>query len=210
MPKHQPEAKPLKRKLREFMQVIFWALALALMMRATVVSAYHVPSGSMIPTLLVGDQFLACPSAYGLKLPFTGITVLPLGEPQRGDVVTFKNPLGQGPDWVKRIIGLPGETVAVSGTKIYINGEPLADPWGRYFGGEKVLRGNFGPVNVPEGHYFMMGDNRDNSMDSRFWAGPKGGFVPRENIKGKALFIYWSWPEKGLNPRWQRLTKAID
>jgi signal peptidase I len=196
MPDSKSFAKSIKRKARELIQVVFLALLAALILRATVVSAYHVPTGSMIPTLLVGDQFLAFPSAYDLKVPFTDISVVPLSEPKRGDVITFKSPTGEGPDWVKRIIGLPGETIFIRGTRIYINGKLFDDPWGSYTGGPMAWRGDFGPVTVPPGKYFMLGDNRDNSNDSRFWAGRRGGFVPREHIHGKALVIHWSTPQK--------------
>ena len=210
MPKSKDASKTLGRKIYEYAKVILWALILALILRATVVSAYHVPTGSMIPTLLVGDQFLAFPSAYGLKLPFTDLELISLDDPKRGDVVTFKSPTGHGPDWVKRIIGLPGDTVAMNGSRIYINGKEFNDPWGRYTGGSTAHRGLFGPVKVPAGHYFMMGDNRDNSNDSRFWAGPKGGFVPRGHIRGKAIIIHWSTAGDNLLPRWSRLSKLIE
>ena len=203
--KASPKAK--KPFYREALSALFWALALSFILRATVVQAYHVPSGSMEPNMLVGDQFLVSMAQYGLKLPFGGQVILPLGTPARGDVVVFKNPDGHGPDFVKRIIGLPGETVETKGRAVFINGKRLKDPWGRYAAGG---RGSFGPVAVPEKSYFMMGDNRDNSYDSRYWNQGHGGFVPLEQIRGRALLILFSLDYETLLPRWGRFAKLVD
>ena len=196
-----------KPAFREILSVLFWALAISFLLRATVVQAYHVPSGSMEPNMLIGDQFLVSMAQYGLKVPFTGKTLIPLGAPKRGDVVVFKNPDGHGPDYVKRVIGLPGETVETRGTAVFINGRRMADPWGRYAAGG---RGSFGPVMVPKNSYFMMGDNRDNSYDSRYWNHGRGGFVAARDIRGKALVILFSLKHDTFAPRWGRFAKLVD
>ena len=200
-------ARTKKPAYREIISVVFWALALSFVLRATVVQAYHVPSGSMEPNMVIGDQFLVNRAQYGLKVPFTGQTIIPLGKPHRGDVVVFKNPGGQGSDFVKRIIGLPGETVETKGTAVFINGKRLDDPWGRYAAGG---RGGFGPVTVPAKSYFMMGDNRDNSYDSRYWNQGRGGFVAEKDIRGKAVVILFSVDHDTFLPRWDRFAKLVD
>ncbi|MCB2225111.1 MAG: signal peptidase I [Desulfarculaceae bacterium] len=207
----QSQAQDAKReiteKLRAFLRgwggALLWALVLSAVLRAGVVQASWVPSGSMQPALLIGDHMVVNKLCYDLKLPFTSITLLPLGEPQRGDVVVFRNPKGQGDDLVKRIIGLPGETVAMIGTQVYINGQALEADWGRYSG--RSHQGDaFGPFRVPEDSYFMMGDNRDNSYDSRFWNQGQGGFVPRGDIVGRAEVVLWSWKQFPVSLRWSR------
>lgn len=206
-------AQQKKTSLRLFMRgwggALLWALVLSAVLRAGVVQASWVPSGSMEPTLLPGDHMLVNKLCYDLKLPFTGVVLLPTGDPQRGDVVVFKNPAGQGPDFVKRIMGLPGETVEMRGKALYVNGRPLGQDWGRY-SGRSHLGNHFGPVRVPPGQYFMMGDNRDNSYDSRFWNQGRGGFVPREEIVGRAEVVLWSWKSFPVSLRLDRLAHRID
>jgi signal peptidase I len=157
----------------------------------------------MEPALLPGDHMLVNKLCYGLKLPFTDLVLLPLGQPQRGDVVVFQNPSGHGPDFVKRIIGLPGEQVEIRGKAVYINGRLLRQAWGRHTP-YPAAGDNFGPVRVPPGQYFVMGDNRDNSYDSRFWNQGQGGFVPREHIVGRAEVVLWSWKQFPFSLRWGR------
>ncbi|MCF8032265.1 MAG: signal peptidase I [Desulfarculaceae bacterium] len=205
------QAEPVSR-LRGFLQgwggALLWALVLSAVLRAGVVQASWVPSGSMQPALLIGDHMVVNKLCYDLKLPFTKITLLPLGTPQRGDIVVFTNPKGQGDDLVKRIVGLPGETVQVSAKQVYINGQPLRAGWGRYT--DRPHAGdNFGPVRVPRGQYFVMGDNRDNSYDSRFWNQGRGGFVPRQDIVGRAEVVLWSWKEFPTSLRWSRSGHVI-
>lgn len=195
--------------LRGWGGALLWALVISAVLRAGVVQASWVPSGSMEPALLPGDHMLVNKLCYDIKLPFTGLVLLPLGTPQRGDVVVFKNPQGQGSDFVKRIMGLPGETVEMRGKALYVNGRRLRHDWGRY--GRHPNRGDhFGPVRVPAGRYFMMGDNRDNSFDSRFWNQGQGGFVPREDIVGRAEVVLWSWKNFPVSLRWGRLAHRID
>ncbi|MCF8048833.1 MAG: signal peptidase I, partial [Desulfarculaceae bacterium] len=179
---------PLRRFMRGWGGALLWALVLSAVLRAGVVQASWVPSGSMEPTLLPGDHMLVNKLCYDIKLPFTEVVLLPVGDPQRGDVVVFANPAGHGSDFVKRIVGLPGETVQMRGKVLYIDGKPLVQDWGRY-APRSHMGEHFGPVKVPPGSYFMMGDNRDNSFDSRFWNQGRGGFVPREEIVGRAEVV---------------------
>ncbi len=201
--------------VRENVEVLLVAFLLFVLIRSFVVQAYKIPSGSMIPTLRVGDHILVGKFLYGINIPFTDLKI-PLGEPQRGDVIVFKWPNDPSKDYIKRVIGVPGDVIKTKGHRIWINGEPLLkeslgtfrfeDPPGfeqttRLFAetiGEAEhrvlydLEGVHGPDmvrRIPAGNYFCMGDNRDHSNDSRFW-----GYVPEENIRGKAMVIYFSWP----------------
>jgi signal peptidase I len=188
--------KKLKKKsvFREYAEAAAIAIILALFIRTFVIQAFKIPSGSMIPTLLVGDHILVNKFIYGIKLPFVNKTMIPIRTPQRDDVIVFIYPQDQSKDFIKRVIGLPGEILKMVDRKIYIDGKPYDDEYGVFKDsqGQRMLtaaKSNFGPVSIPEGHLFVMGDNRDNSHDSRFW-----GFVPIESVRGKALIIYWSWP----------------
>lgn len=188
--------KKLKKKsvFREYAEAAAIAIILALFIRTFVIQAFKIPSGSMIPTLLVGDHILVNKFIYGIKLPFVNKTMIPIRTPQRDDVIVFIYPQDESKDFIKRVIGLPGEILKMVDRKIYINGKPYDDEYGVFkeSQGQRMLtpaKSNFGPVSIPEGHLFVMGDNRDNSHDSRFW-----GFVPIESVRGKALIIYWSWP----------------
>ncbi|MGD8564636.1 MAG: signal peptidase I [Desulfarculaceae bacterium] len=199
---------------REYLEAVIWAVVLALIIRAWAVQAFKIPSGSMKPTLLIGDHLLVSKSSYGIKLPFSDRVFLPIGDPQRGDIIVFRYPEDRDKDFIKRIIGLPGETLEVRSKKVYINGKELSDPWGHFsdrlsIPGPMQSRDNFGPVTIPPGHYFVMGDNRDESMDSRFWFGGRGGFVPRADILGKAFIIYWAWEDHTFGVRWGRIAKII-
>ena len=193
-----------KRKsvVREYAEAIIIAIVLALFIRTFVIQAFKIPSGSMKPTLLVGDHILVNKFIYGIKLPFTDKVVISLSEPERWDVVVFKFPLDTRKDYIKRVIGLPGDTVELVDKQLLINGRPTEDPHASY-----LLSGNmrkYGPVTVPTGHLFVMGDNRDESSDSRVW-----GFVPRPYLKGKAFLIYWSWDRKNYGVRWSRLADVV-
>ncbi len=199
------DTRPLKKKstIREYIEAAAIAVLLALFIRTFIVQAFKIPSSSMEPTLLVGDHILVNKFVYGVKLPFVRSTLVPLGDPQRNDVIVFIYPVDKSKDFIKRVIGLPGETVETKGTEVFVDGKRLGDTHGFYArrDGQRILHENqasFGPVTVPDGHYFVMGDNRDNSHDSRFW-----GFVPENAIKGKAFIIYWSWPH------WKRLLHMI-
>ncbi|KIX13489.1 signal peptidase I [Dethiosulfatarculus sandiegensis] len=203
--------KPKKPAWREYLEAILWAVVLALLIRTWGVQAFKIPSGSMIPTLLIGDHLLVSKSSYGFKNPFTDKVLIPMGEPQRGDVVVFRFPEDKDKDFIKRIMGLPGEIVQVKGKTVYINGKPVKDPWGHFT--DRTInptRDDFGPVKVPQNKYFVMGDNRDQSYDSRFWFNRRGGFVPKEDILGKAFIIYWSWEGHTFGVRLGRVGDLIN
>jgi signal peptidase I len=189
------------------------AVILAFFVRTFVVQAFKIPSGSMEPNLLIGDhllvnKFVAAPTVSGVE-----DTLLPIETIRRGDIIVFKHPRMPERDLIKRTIGLPGETIELRERRIYVNGKPLEEPYAHFLFkdaadvGPADVRRNFGPVTVPAGQYFMMGDNRDNSEDSRYW-----GFMPREYVKGKALFLYVSFGEgEGsiANVRWARILRQI-
>jgi signal peptidase I len=185
-----------KSTVREYFESIVIAVILALFVRTWVVQAFKIPTGSMENNLLIGDHLLVNKFVFG---PTTGAFergVLPMREPRRGDVLVFKYPDEPDRDFIKRVIGLPGETLELRAKKIYINGRPLDEPYVHFLepahDAQEItsfdVRERYGPVTVPEGQYFVMGDNRDNSQDSRYW-----GFLPRSYIKGRALMIYWSY-----------------
>jgi len=200
----------VKRKslVREYAEAIFIALLLALFIREFVVQAFKIPSGSMIPTLLVGDHILVNKFIYGIKMPVTGQVVVPVKEPARNDIIVFKYPLNPSQDFIKRVIGLPGDTIEIINKKLYINGKPLANDHGVSLDNRIMTEGprdNFGPVTVPPHSLFVMGDNRDNSADSRFWR-----FVDYKNIKGKAFILYWSWDSEDFSVRWNRIGHLLE
>lgn len=210
-----PKTKPERTKsvFREYAESIIIAVLLALLIRAFVIQAFKIPSGSMKPTLQVGDHILVNKFTYGIKfrVPFTSInkTLIPTGTPKRFDVIVFIYPQDPSKDYIKRVIALPGETVEIRNKKIYINGRPLEDPYGsfvdpRILQPEEAPRDFFGPWTVPPNTYFVMGDNRDESYDSRFWHG-----VDQRLILGKAFIIYWSWDREDFRVRWSRLGRLI-
>ncbi|MBU2252220.1 MAG: signal peptidase I [Proteobacteria bacterium] len=194
-----------KSKFREYIEAIILAVVIALFIRTFVIQAYKIPSGSMKPTLLIGDHILVSKFNYGIKLPFLRTTLIPVGAPQRGDIVVFIYPEDRSKDFIKRLIGVPGDTIEIRNKKILLNGLPYNDKHGVYMDnfiipGAVQPRDNFGPVTVPEGSLFVMGDNRDESYDSRFW-----GFVSKRDVLGKALIIYWSWNQEEHWIRWSRI-----
>ncbi len=206
-----PERK--KSVVREYAESIIIAILLALVIRAFVVQAFKIPSGSMKPTLLVGDHILVNKFIYGIKLrvPFSSLnyTLIPISSPKRNDVVVFIYPVDPKKDFIKRVIGLPGDTVQVIDKKIYINHLPMEDPHGVH-SDQMIIpeaeqpRDNTGPIIVPPNKIFVMGDNRDESYDSRYW-----GFVDQKEIIGQAFIIYWSWDRTEFGVRWGRLGKLI-
>ncbi|MBM3809986.1 MAG: signal peptidase I [Acidimicrobiia bacterium] len=212
------EATFRKSTLREYFESIVVAVILALFVRTFVFQAFKIPTGSMKPNLLVGDhllvnKFIFAPAASSIEK-----AVLPMRAVRRGDILVFKFPEEPERDFIKRTIGLPGETVELRNQTVFINGQPVTEPYAAYLfppadetqADGFDIRRKYGPVTVPEGHYFMMGDNRDDSQDSRFW-----GFLPERYVKGRALFIYWSFdvPDDGSSagfaPRWGRLLHQI-
>jgi signal peptidase I len=197
-----------KSALREYAEAIVLALLLALVIRTFVVQAFKIPSGSMLPTLQVGDQILVSKFAYAVRLPVLGATLLTVGSPQRGDVVVFEYPVEPTKDFIKRVVGLPGDVVQIRHKHVYINGEVWDDPHAYFADGAASRSGGprdtYGPVTVPAGQIFVMGDNRDRSYDSRFW-----GFVDLREVKGKAFLIYWSWNGRDRWVRWERVGEVI-
>lgn len=202
----------LKRKsvFREYAEAIIIALVLALFIRTFVVQAFKIPSGSMEPTLEIGDHILVNKFIYGIKIPFTSIRLLSFKQPQRGDVVVFVYPADPSKDFIKRVVAIGGDTVKLVNKKLYINGVEVPDPHAVYkddgaFSTDPQRRENIGPVTVPPGQLFVLGDNRDRSLDSRIW-----GFVPVNEVRGKAFIIYWSWDSQESSVRWKRLGHLID
>lgn len=206
----QNESVKSKSALRENIEAIVVAVILALFIRTFIVQAFKIPSGSMKPTLLIGDHILVNKFIYGVKIPFWHKTIIPIKDPQRGDIVVFKFPEDPDKDFIKRVVGIAGDVVEVRDKKVYVNHQPLrGDPGVNLdtlnIPADKQPRDNFGPVTVPPDSLFVMGDNRDHSYDSRFW-----GFVRLEALKGKAFIIYWSWNKEtsGINldrVRWGRI-----
>ncbi len=207
--------------LVEYAHSFFPIIFIVLILRSFLVEPFRIPSASMMPTLLIGDFILVNKFAYGMRLPVINEKIIELGEPERGDIVVFRFPKQPEIDYIKRVIGLPGDRVAYYKKTVYINGQSIKQvSLGSYIGvglGQNMTgSGHFieefenseheilidsrgrvvdGVFEVPEGHYFVMGDNRDNSNDSRYW-----GTVPEENLVGKAFFIWmsWDWEHKGV------------
>jgi len=201
----------LKKKglVREYIEAILIAVVLALFVRTFVVQAFKIPSGSMKPTLQVGDHILVSKFIYGVKIPFLDSTLVPITDPKREDVVVFKFPEDPEKDFIKRVIGIEGDVIEIRNKKIYLNNELRDDKYGvftdaRIIPGSARPRDNFGPITVPEHSLFVMGDNRDHSYDSRFWK-----FVDLSMVKGKAFIIYWSWDGGAPGVRWNRLGDLI-
>ena len=196
-----------KRFIKEYLEPIVIAVFIALFIRAFIVQAFKIPSSSMEPTLLVGDHLLVNKFIYGIRIPYTDTKLFQYKKPGRGDIIVFIFPKDRSKDFIKRVIGSEGEKVAIVHNKIYINDKLIDDPWGRFIMPRTSIE-DYGPVRVPEGSLFVMGDNRDNSQDSRFW-----GFVKLTEVKGKALVIYFSWDSNAqdlLNKiRWTRFGKLI-
>lgn len=195
-----------KSTFREYAEALLVALALALFIRTFFVQAFKIPSGSMLETLQIGDHLLVNKLLYGLRIPVYGTRLFSYFHPERGDIIVFVYPEDREKDFIKRVIGIPGDEIEIRDKKLFRNGQPVGDePYARYAEpAEPGPRDNFGPVTVPDGNVFVMGDNRDHSFDSRFW-----GFVPYEDIKGKAFVIYWSWDGDDGWVRWARLGKLV-
>ena len=217
----------------EYSRSLFPVLLIVLLFRSFLFEPFKIPSGSMRPTLLIGDFIVVNKFSYGLRLPVLNKKVVGIGEPERGDVVVFRYPLDPSTNFIKRVIGLPGDTITYRDKLVYINGEPVEVAAGAPYQTSEVkcstprkdamryridlgnqrhdilvhdaIRGRNGQWTVPEGHYFMMGDNRDRSNDSREW-----GYVPEANLVGKAVGIWLNFDfEKGC-PDWSRVGKGIE
>jgi len=205
-----------KKFLKEWVEPIIVAFVLVFIFKMFFFQNFKIPSGSMEDTLLIGDYLFAAKFTYGTKIPFTDKRILKFNDPEPGEIIIFKSPSEPDKDLIKRCIAVAGQQLEIRDKKIYVDGVLRELPAkGKYiesriFPAEVSTRDNLGPIIVPEGMLFMMGDNRDDSNDSRFW-----GFLPRKNIKGKALFLYWSWdPDIPLydivhRVRWNRLFTLI-
>jgi signal peptidase I len=191
-----PAATFHKSTVREYFESIVIAVILALFVRTWVVQAFKIPTGSMENNLLIGDHLLVNKFVFAPTLGKAERALLPIRDIRRGDVIVFKYPDEPDRDFIKRVVGLPGETIEMKAKKIYINGQALDEPYVHFLepvgDAQEVisydLRESYPKTVVPEGFYFVMGDNRDNSQDSRYW-----GFLPRNYVKGRALMIYWSY-----------------
>ncbi len=217
-----------KSIIREYAEALVIAIVLALTIRVFVVQAFKIPSGSMIPTLLIGDHILVSKLAYGFQLPkdcefqvsfppvtcFSSNIVMNFHPPQRGDIIVFRYPEDENKDFIKRVIGIPGDTIQIQNKNVMVNGRLLKDQAFTQridpgiIDGRINPRDNLAPLTVPPDSYFVMGDNRDQSLDSRFW-----GFVRMDKIKGRAFLVYWSWNGQGAWTdwiRWERIGKIIE
>lgn len=241
--KRRKEKRAARRRakglVRDWLEFIVTLTIMVFFIRTAVVEAYRIPSSSMEDTLLVGDFLMVNKFLYGIRtpdwigIPFTGIgfdvphTRLPaFRQPKRGDIIVFKYPKNPSQNYIKRCVGLPGDTIQIKDKVLLINGKPFKDPPKAKYTDWRICpagvnqreiyppgagnRDNYGPIVVPEDHYFMMGDNRDNSSDSRYW-----GFLPEDNILGKATIIYFSWDKQIPfyrfydKIRWERIASLI-
>ena len=219
---------PPKSKIFEYAAAFLPVLLVVLCIRSFLYEPYRIPSGSMQPTLEIGDFIFVNKFAYGLRLPVTNTTVVELGRPKRGDVVVFKLPSDPRANFIKRMVGLPGDVIEYRGKRLHINGEPIevsepvplnpASPYSvrkavevlgeashdiHFMPGRTSREGTF---SVPAGHYFVMGDNRDNSRDSRY---PGVGYIPEDRLVGRAERIWFNW-DIGSMPEWGRIGDAIN
>jgi signal peptidase I len=198
-----------KSTFREYVEAFGMAILLALFIRTFLVQAFKIPSGSMLPTLQIGDHLLVNKLAYGVRIPFVGKRVLQVFQPAHDDIIVFVFPEDRSKDFIKRVKAVAGETIEIKNKVVFINGKPIDDPHAHIAKDSRVIPGNvrdnFGPFTVPEGEVFVMGDNRDHSHDSRFW-----GTVPVDDILGKAFILYWSWDSEAFRPRISRMGTLID
>ncbi|KAF0219859.1 MAG: signal peptidase [Geobacteraceae bacterium] len=206
------EGTVVKKKhiIREYAESIIIAVVLALVIRTFVVQAFKIPSGSMEDTLAIGDHILVNKFIYGTKIPLTSTRILNIRDPRRGDVIVFEYPEDPSKDFIKRVIGTPGDELQVKDKKVYVNGKLYVNPHEVHKESDVIPevqnpRDNTKPIKVPENSYFVMGDNRDRSYDSRFW-----GFVKNDKIKGLAFIKYWSWDKDKFRVRWSSIGKVID
>jgi len=206
-----------KKFIKEYIEPIVIAILIALFIRTIIIQAFKIPSSSMEPTLLIGDHILVNKFIYGIRIPYSdklfgeSKKLYEWKKPQRGDVIVFIFPKDRDKDFIKRVIGTEGEKVEIIRNKIYINDKLIDDPWGHFIMPRASIE-EYGPVKVPRGSLFVMGDNRDNSQDSRFW-----GFVNVNEVKGKAFIIYYSgssmlnilFPWTWGDIKWLRFGKLI-
>jgi len=202
-----------KSKTREYIESLVIAAIIAFFVRGFIVQAFKIPSSSMEPTLLIGDHLLVNRLSYVMKVPFTDTVIFSLGNPKKEDVVVFRYPMDKSKDFIKRVIATGGDKLEIVNKVIYVNDKRIDDRWGHYKDNDIIPaylspKDNLGPIIVPKDSYFVMGDNRDRSLDSRFW-----GFVKKEDLVGKAFILYFSWDGNSDNPlhyvRWLRIGRMI-
>ncbi|MBW4054825.1 MAG: signal peptidase I [Proteobacteria bacterium] len=206
----QPQSIKKKGLIREYAESIAIAILLALVIRTYIVQAFKIPSGSMEDTLQIGDHLLVNKFIYGTEIPFIDKRVLTIRDPRRGDVIVFEYPEDPSKDFIKRVIGVPGDVVEGKDKKVYVNGKLYVNPHEVHKEKDMIPkevnpRDTFGPFTVPADSYFVMGDNRDRSYDSRFWK-----FVRRDQIKGLAFIKYWSWDSEKFRPRFGSIGQLIN
>ena len=207
--KLKSEESKKKSNIWEYAEAVLFGLALGLVIPTFVVQAFTIPSESMKPTIEIGDHLLVNKFIYGIKVPFTSIHLFLLRSPQWGDVIVFIYPMEPDKDFIKRVIGVGGDAVKIVNKHLYINGVEIPDPHAVYrentiLLGDEQKPDNFGPVTIPQGSLFVLGDNRDYSLDSRSW-----GFVSSKDVVGKAFAIYWSWNSQESTVRCSRLGHLI-
>ncbi len=200
-----------KNAWRENIEAIVIAIVIAMFIRTFIVQAFKIPSGSMLETLQIGDQILVNKFIYGVKIPFTdGKTLISVKDPKREDIVVFKYPEDPSKDFIKRVMAVGGDTLEIIDKKLYVNDKLITDEPYAIHGDDRIIPGKFSTrdnmrkITVPDKKLFVMGDNRDNSHDSRFW-----GFVDLTEIKGEAFIIYWSWNKQSFGVRWGRLGSLL-
>ena len=206
-----------KSSIRENIEEVLVAVLLALFISTFAVQAFKIPSGSMKQTLQIGDHILVNKFIYGVKVPFSKTTIIPVKKPKRGDIIVFKFPMDPEKDFIKRVVGVAGDKVEIRNKQVFVN-NMKADSSFAQFTDSFIVPGcppgirqdapcrkdNFGPIKVPENKIFVMGDNRDQSFDSRFW-----GFVDSKAVNGKAFIIYWSWDSGNFGVRWKRVGRML-
>lgn len=207
---------PKKSLIREWSEALIVAIVLALIIRSFFFQAFKIPSGSMLDTLVIGDHLLVNKFIFGTQFPFNDDRILALRQPERGDVIVFEFPEDEGKsyfqrrDFIKRVVGTPGDVVEVKNKQVFVNGERFVLEQEVHKDSQTVPavagpRDFAGPIKVPEDSYFVMGDNRDYSYDSRFW-----GFVHKSKVKGLAFIKYWSWNSQKNLPRVERIGRWIE
>lgn len=196
-----------KGAIRETIEALVIAIGLATFLRFFIVAPFTIPSGSMLETIQIGDYLLVNNLSYGLKLPFSGTWIYKGDGPEHGDVIVFKYPGDPSIDYIKRVIGLPGDTLEIRNKVVYRNGVALEEDYTQFtrpsYPNSRL--DNMPIITIPEDSYFVMGDNRDNSQDSRVW-----GTVHRDAIHGKSWRIYWSWDDENTKPRLSRLGQKLE
>jgi signal peptidase I len=203
-----------KSKTREYIESLVIAAIIAFLVRGFIVQAFKIPSSSMESTLLIGDHLLVNRLSYVVKIPFTDFVLFRIGNPERGDVIVFRYPTDRSKDFIKRVVAKPGDVVEIRDKVVFINGKEARNPHAQ-FAEQTIIpaqfsqRDNIKPITVPKDSYFVLGDNRDRSLDSRFW-----GFVHQNDLVGRAFIIYFSWNNEAESAaqhvRWSRIGKLIN